>query len=85
MIPEAHAYLLIESQARVKTHPIVPLAADARPRALNEAGNAQDIERCYDFLQNSRYEWRSRWIPGGWRWPAIASTARRQDSTSTST
>jgi transglutaminase-like putative cysteine protease len=54
-IPEAHGYLLIESQSRVKTHPIVPLAAEARPRALNQVGNAQDIERCYDFLQSSRY------------------------------
>ena len=35
-IPEAHAYLLIESQSRVKTHPIVPLAAEARPCALTK-------------------------------------------------
>ncbi|MGO8836334.1 MAG: transglutaminase family protein [Limisphaerales bacterium] len=54
-IPEAHPYLLIESQSRVKTHPIVPLAPEARPCALAKAGSAQDIERCHDFLQNSRY------------------------------
>jgi transglutaminase-like putative cysteine protease len=54
-IPEAHAYLLIESQARVKTHPPAPLAEDARPCPLEKLGELRDIEHCHDFLQSSRY------------------------------
>jgi transglutaminase-like putative cysteine protease len=54
-IPESHLYLLIESQARVKTHPIPPLAAGARPFALARIGAALDKESWHDFLQGSRY------------------------------
>jgi transglutaminase-like putative cysteine protease len=54
-IPAPHLYLLIESHSRVKTHPIPPLAPEARPCALDRIGGAVDLERCHDFLQNSRY------------------------------
>ncbi len=54
-IPEAHPYLLIESQVRVKTHPPPPLAEDARPCPLENLGETRDIEHCHDFLQSSRY------------------------------
>src|SRR5690242_18493801 len=54
-IPESHLYLLIESTSRVKTHPIVPLSVEARPCALARIGSARDVERCHDFLQNSRF------------------------------
>jgi len=54
-VPEAHLYLLVESQSRVRTHPIPPLAPEARPCPLAKIGEARDLERCHDFLQNSRY------------------------------
>ena len=54
-VPEAHLYLLIESRSRVKTHPIPPLALEARPYALARMSQAPEMERCYDFLQGSRY------------------------------
>jgi len=54
-VPEPHLYLLIESQTRVKTHPLPPLAEDAEPCPLEKLGGAQSIEHCHDFLQSSRY------------------------------
>ncbi len=54
-VPEPHPYLLIESQTRVKTHPLPPLAGDAEPCPLEKLDNARNIEHCHDFLQSSRY------------------------------
>jgi transglutaminase-like putative cysteine protease len=54
-IPEAHLFLLIESQARVDTHPPPPLAADALPCPLEKLDTVHNSERCHDFLQSSRY------------------------------
>ena len=54
-IPEAHAYLLIESRSQVKTHPLPVLAPEARPCALAQVVGASERERCHDFLQGSRY------------------------------
>ncbi|HLZ53115.1 MAG TPA: transglutaminase N-terminal domain-containing protein, partial [Verrucomicrobiae bacterium] len=52
-VPEPHLYLLIESQTRVKTHPLPPLAADAEPCPLEKVDKARNIEHCHDFLQSS--------------------------------
>jgi transglutaminase-like putative cysteine protease len=54
-IPEAHSYLLIESQSQIITHWPKPIAEDARLCPLEKIGEAQNIERCFDFLQTSRY------------------------------
>lgn len=54
-IPEAHLYLLIESQARVKTHPLPPLAEESEPCPLEKLAGMGNIEHCHDFLQSSRY------------------------------
>ena len=54
-VPEAHAYLLVESRSRVKTHPIPLLAPEARPCALDRIGSAPDRESCHDFVQGSRH------------------------------
>ncbi len=54
-VPESHLYLLIESQTRVKTHPLPPVAEDAEPCPFEKLGNARNIEHCHDFLQSSRY------------------------------
>jgi transglutaminase-like putative cysteine protease len=54
-IPEAHSYLMIESRSRVSTHPPAPIAEDAKICPLEKLGEAQNIERCFDFLQTSRF------------------------------
>jgi transglutaminase-like putative cysteine protease len=54
-VPEPHLYLLIESQVRVKTHPLPLLAEDAEPCLLEKLGSLRGIEYCHDFLQSSRY------------------------------
>ena len=54
-IPDDHTYLLLESRARVKTHPIVPPAAEARPCPLREISRLPEMELYRDFLQGSRY------------------------------
>jgi transglutaminase-like putative cysteine protease len=54
-IPEPHGYLMIESQMRVQTHPLAVLADDAFPCPLEKLGGSQDVDRCYDFLQSSRF------------------------------
>lgn len=53
-IPEPHGFLLIEAQSRVETKPSAPLPAAALcPFAkMKEAPN---IERCFDYLQTSRF------------------------------
>jgi transglutaminase-like putative cysteine protease len=54
-IPSAHDSLLVESKAKVATHWPEPLAADARLCPLEKLGNGLDADRCFDFLQSSRY------------------------------
>jgi len=53
-ILEPHSYLAIEAQSRVKTHPPAPLPAEklCSKEKMREAPN---IERCFDYLQSSRY------------------------------
>jgi transglutaminase-like putative cysteine protease len=54
-IPESHGYLLIESQSRIITHWPSALPADAELCPLAKIGEAAHIERCFDFLQTSRF------------------------------
>src|SRR5436190_3079095 len=54
-IPEPHASLLIESQAQVTTRLVVPLEEDATPAPMQDLAAAVRTERCYDFLQASRF------------------------------
>jgi transglutaminase-like putative cysteine protease len=54
-IPEQHGYLLIESQSRIITHWPAALPADAELCPLAKIGEAAHIERCFDFLQTSRF------------------------------
>jgi transglutaminase-like putative cysteine protease len=54
-IPEPHTSLLIESRAEVTTRAVAPLAEDATPAPMRDLGAAVRTERCYDFLQPSRY------------------------------
>jgi len=54
-ILESHAYLMIEAQSRVITHPPKPLPEDARVCPYEGLKEAPYIERCFDYLQTSRY------------------------------
>ena len=54
-IPEAHSYLSIESQSRVKTHPPQPLLPQQEICAFEKLSEANHIERCFDYLQTSRF------------------------------
>ncbi|HEY4416718.1 MAG TPA: transglutaminase family protein [Verrucomicrobiae bacterium] len=54
-IPEAHNYLLIEAQSRVITHPAAPLPATGEVCSFIQMREAPNIERCFDYLQPSRY------------------------------
>lgn len=54
-VPEAHLYLVMESQARVKTHPLPMLPEDAEPCPIEKLEKVQWIDYCHDFLQSSRY------------------------------
>lgn len=54
-IPEPHNYLLIESQSRIVTNWPPALPEDAKLCPLAGITSAADIERCFDFLQTSRY------------------------------
>ena len=54
-IPEAHAYLLIESQSRIITNWPKAIADDAKLCPLAKIGEVANIERCFDFLQTSRF------------------------------
>jgi transglutaminase-like putative cysteine protease len=54
-IPEAHSYLLIESQSQVITHWPKAIPPDAKLCPLAKIGEAANIERCFDFLQTSRF------------------------------
>jgi len=54
-IPEPHTYLLIESRSRVTTHPPAPLPVAEPVCAFEKLAEANNVERCFDYLQSSRY------------------------------
>jgi transglutaminase-like putative cysteine protease len=54
-IPEPHTYLLIEAQSRVITRPPPPLSASAALCSFEQMQEARNVERCFDYLQASRY------------------------------
>ena len=54
-IPKPHDTLLIESRLRVDTRWPAATAEDARLCPLEKLGGALDAERCFDYLQSSRY------------------------------
>ena len=54
-IPAAHNSLVIESRVTVETHWPEPIAADALLCPLETLGDVLEAERCFDFLQSSRY------------------------------
>lgn len=53
-IVESHSYLLIEAQSRVITKPPAPLPAE-RLCSFDKMKEAPNIERCFDYLQASRF------------------------------
>ena len=53
-ILEPHSYLMIEAQSRVVTHPPAPLPAD-KLCSFEQMREAPNIERCFDYLQASRF------------------------------
>jgi transglutaminase-like putative cysteine protease len=54
-LPEPHSTLTVESNLRVTTHPTAGLPLDARPAGVERLKEALSIERCYDYLQPSRF------------------------------
>ncbi len=54
-IPESHKYLLIEAQSRVNTRPVEPLPVAGKICSFDKMREAPNIERCFDYLQPSRY------------------------------
>jgi transglutaminase-like putative cysteine protease len=54
-IPESHNYLLIEAQSRVNTRPVVPLPTQGKICSFDKMREATNVERCFDYLQASRY------------------------------
>lgn len=54
-IPESHNYLMIEAQSRVITRPPAPLPMVGEICSFNKMREAPNIERCFDYLQASRY------------------------------
>jgi transglutaminase-like putative cysteine protease len=54
-IPEPHTYLLIEAQSRVITRPPPPLPVTATICSFEQIKEARNVERCFDYLQGSRY------------------------------
>jgi transglutaminase-like putative cysteine protease len=53
-IVEPHSYLVIEAQSRVITHPPAPLPAE-KFCSFDKMKEAPNIERCFDYLQASRF------------------------------
>jgi transglutaminase-like putative cysteine protease len=53
-ITEPHSYLMIEAQSRVLTHPPAPLPAE-KLCSFEKMKEAPNIERCFDYLQASRF------------------------------
>ena len=54
-VPAAHNSLLIESKLKIETRWPEGIAKDAILYPLEKLDGAQDAERCFDFLQSSRY------------------------------
>ena len=54
-IPSAHNSLLIESRVRVETHWPEAIDSGARLCPMEKLDDVLDAERCFDFLQSSRY------------------------------
>ncbi len=54
-IHEPHSMLSVESLLRVVTHPLAPLPLDATPWAMNRLNESLDAERCYEYLQPTRF------------------------------
>lgn len=54
-IPEPHTYLLIEAQSRVITRPLPPLSVSGKICSFDQMQEARNVERCFDYLQASRY------------------------------
>ncbi len=54
-IHPAHQALLIESRVQVATHWPAAIADDARFCSLTKLAGALDADRCFDFVQSSRY------------------------------
>ena len=54
-IPSAHNSLLIESRVKVETHWPEAIDSGARLCPMEKLGDVLDAERCFDFLQSSRY------------------------------
>ena len=63
-ILEPHKYLSIEAQSRVITHPPAPIPEDARICPYERLKEAPHIERCFDYLQSTRYVENS---PDSWK------------------
>lgn len=53
-IIEPHSYLMIEAQSRVVTHPPAPLPME-KLCSFDKMKEAPNIERCFDYLQASRF------------------------------
>ena len=75
-IPESHRYLLIEAQSRVNTRPVEPLPVEGKICSFDKMREAPNIERCFDYLQPSRYVDIS---PEAWRL-ALDATAGIDDA-----
>jgi transglutaminase-like putative cysteine protease len=54
-IPKPHSSLLIESHLLVDTRWPEPIPADANICPMEKLGATPDAERCFDYLQSSRY------------------------------
>jgi transglutaminase-like putative cysteine protease len=54
-IPAAHSSLLMESRVTVDTHWPEPVDAAVHLCPLDKLDDTLDAERCFDFLQSSRY------------------------------
>jgi len=53
-IIEPHSYLMIEAQSRVITRPPAPLPME-KLCSFDQMKEAPNIERCFDYLQSSRF------------------------------
>jgi transglutaminase-like putative cysteine protease len=74
-ISEPHSYLTIEASSRVVTDPPAPLPDEALC-TFERMREAPSLERCHDYLQDSRYVELS---PEAWR-SAVDATVGLQDA-----
>ena len=72
-IYEPHSVLAIESLLRVVTYPPARLELDAMPCAVSRLSASLDVERCYEYLQPTRFVDLS---PEVWRLAIDASTGQ---------